>query len=118
MLRSSYSALSRGLGEKRLVLRHNFRALTVWTLNRLFLVFADGHRESETLVTLFAKIFVNRHMGRSGLVNQNIGWNGEVRIARFQPSQLSLRCRITRRARATNANEYCHSCARRAHHGR
>ena len=70
--REDYSALSRGLGEKRQVLRRNFRALTVWTLNRLFLVVADGHRESETLVTLFAKIFVNRHMGRSGLVNQNI----------------------------------------------
>jgi hypothetical protein len=96
MLHSSYSALSRGLGEKRLVLRHNFRALTVWTLNRLFPVLADGHRESETLVTLFAKKFVNRHMGRSGLVNQNIEWNGEVRIARFQSGQLSLRCRITR----------------------
>jgi hypothetical protein len=58
-------------------------------------VLADGHRESETLVTLFAKKFVNRHMGRSGLVNQNIGWNGEVRIARFQSGQLRLRCRIT-----------------------
>jgi hypothetical protein len=64
------SALSRGLGEKRLVLRHNFRALTIWTLNRFFLVLADRHREGETLVTLFAKIFVYRHIGRSGLINQ------------------------------------------------
>ena len=68
--REHYSTLSRGFGEKRLVLRHNFRALTIWTLNRLFLVLADRHREGETLVTLFAKIFVNRHIGRSGLINQ------------------------------------------------
>ena len=69
----TFSALSRGLGEKRLVLRHNFHALTIWTSNRLFLVVADGHREGETLVTLFTKIFVNRHMGGwVGLINQTI----------------------------------------------
>jgi SAM-dependent methyltransferase len=48
-------------------------------LNRLFLVLADGHRESETLATLFAKIFVNRHMGRSGLVNQKYMHAGRFR---------------------------------------
>ena len=40
--------------------------MVIWLAQRLL---ADGHRESETIVTLFAKIFVNRHMGRSGLVN-------------------------------------------------
>src|SRR6516164_4870941 len=58
-----YSALSRGLGEKRLVLGHNFGALALWTSSCFFLVLADGHREGETLVTLFATILVNRHRG-------------------------------------------------------
>jgi hypothetical protein len=58
-----YSALSRGLGEKRLVLGHNFGALTLWTSSCFFLVLADGHRQGETLVTLFATILVNRHRG-------------------------------------------------------
>ena len=57
------SALSRGLGEKRLVLGHNFGALTLWTSSCFFLVLADGHRQGETLVTLFATILVNRHRG-------------------------------------------------------
>ena len=54
----------------------HFSALAAGALNPFFVVLADCHREGETLVTLFAKIFVKRHrdppLGFLWLRNQNI----------------------------------------------
>ena len=38
----------------------HFSAVAAGALNPFFVVLADCHREGETLVTLFAKIFVKR----------------------------------------------------------
>ena len=56
------SALSGSLREKRLELRHNLGAVAVRALNALLFVLTDRHRKGETLATLLAKIFVERHI--------------------------------------------------------
>ena len=56
------SALFGSLCEKRLELRHNLGAVAVRALNALLFVLTDRHRKGETLVTLLAKIFVERLM--------------------------------------------------------
>jgi hypothetical protein len=56
------SALSGSLREKRLELRYNPGAVAVRALNALLFVLTDRHRKGETLVTLLAKIFVERHI--------------------------------------------------------
>ena len=58
---SGSSAFSRCLREKGLNLLLNFSAVAAGALNPFFVVLADCQREGETLVTLFAKIFVKRH---------------------------------------------------------
>ena len=55
------SAFSRCLREKGLNLLLHFSAVAAGALNPFFVVLADCQRESETLATLFAKIFVKRH---------------------------------------------------------
>jgi hypothetical protein len=56
------SALFGSLREKRIELRHNLGAFAVRALNSLLFVLTDRHRKGETLVTLLAKIFVERHI--------------------------------------------------------
>ena len=56
------SALFGSLREKRLELRHNLGAVAVRALNTLLFVLTDRHRKGETLATLLAKIFVERHI--------------------------------------------------------
>jgi hypothetical protein len=56
------SALSGSLREKRLELRYNLGAVAVRALNALLFVLTDRHRKGETLATLLAKIFVERHI--------------------------------------------------------
>ena len=56
------SALFGSLREKRLELRHNLDAVAVRALNALLFVLTDRHRKGETLATLLAKIFVERHI--------------------------------------------------------
>ena len=55
------SAFSRCLREKGLNLLLYFSAVAAGALNPFFVVLVDCQRESETLSTLFAKIFVKRH---------------------------------------------------------
>ena len=55
------SAFSRCLREKGLNLLPHFSSVAAGALNRFFVVVADRHCQSETLATLFAKIFVKRH---------------------------------------------------------
>src|ERR1700730_12825166 len=56
------SALFGSLREKRLELRHNLGAVAVRALHALLFVLTDHHRKVETLATLLAKIFVERHI--------------------------------------------------------
>jgi hypothetical protein len=56
------SALSGSLREKRLELRYNLGAVAVRALNALLFVLTHRHRKGETLATLLAKIFVERHI--------------------------------------------------------
>jgi hypothetical protein len=55
------SALFGSLREKRLELRRNLGAVALRALNALLFVLTDRHRKGETLATLLAKIFVERH---------------------------------------------------------
>ena len=63
------SALSGSLREKRLELRHNLGAVAVRALNALLFVLTDRHRKGETLATLLAKIFVERHINPTLLLD-------------------------------------------------
>jgi len=55
------SAFSRCLREKGLNLLPHFIAFAAGAFNPFFVVLADRHYQSETLATIFAKIFVKRH---------------------------------------------------------
>src|SRR5215469_18494435 len=57
------SAFSRGLRVKRPELRGNVGSLAFRTFDLLFLVLRNAHSNSEILVALFAKIFVEGHTG-------------------------------------------------------
>jgi hypothetical protein len=62
---SGSSAFSRCLREKGLNLLPYFSAVAAGAFNPFFVVLADRHSQSETLATLFAKIFVKRHRNPS-----------------------------------------------------
>jgi hypothetical protein len=58
---SGSSAFSRCVREKGLNLLPHFSAVAAGAFNPFFVVLTDRHSQSETLATLFAKIFVKRH---------------------------------------------------------
>ena len=83
------SALSRRLRIKRPELRDDLGSLAFRTFDLLLLVLRNAHRDCETLVALFAKIFVKGHRGSFlydantiGLENLNARLSAPGRLAR------------------------------------
>jgi hypothetical protein len=83
-LLASSSAFSGSLREKRFELWHYFVALAVGASNLFLVVLANCHRNGESLATLLAKIFVERHKNYPlfGLSNKDYS----ASIAVFHPA--------------------------------